>query len=129
MPCDFRSARACAVTHPVLLESTVPVLGTVAHSMLSPLPYGVGAYTVDSAGTRESCQASLKGMRRTRKPIFARSFFTKASIIEKEGNSVDDGSGAIVVKMLSGQMVADSVDYGDIERRRPKNFRKGGSEE
>lgn len=31
-------------------ESAAPVLGTAAHAMLSPLPYGVGVYSVDAAG-------------------------------------------------------------------------------
>lgn len=35
MSWDIASARACAVNHPVLLDSEVPVMGTAAHAMTS----------------------------------------------------------------------------------------------
>lgn len=53
MPWDLASPRACVVNHPVLVQSPVPMLGTAAHATMSPLPYGVGAYSVDSAGVKK----------------------------------------------------------------------------
>lgn len=36
-----------------LLQSELPVLGTAAHALTSPLPYGVGVHSVGSDGSTQ----------------------------------------------------------------------------
>lgn len=48
---DVKSARACAVTQ-ALVDSPVPVLCTPSHGIESPLPYGIGVFSVDALGNR-----------------------------------------------------------------------------
>lgn len=52
MPWDMTSARACVVKHPILFDNDVLVLSAAAHATLSPYPYGVGVYSVDSTGKK-----------------------------------------------------------------------------
>lgn len=50
---DLASARAYAAA-PALLQSELPVLGTSLHALTSPLPYGLGIYSVRPDGERQA---------------------------------------------------------------------------
>lgn len=48
---DKLSARACVVSQK-LSESRLPTLGTGAHALASPFPYGLGVYSISPSGER-----------------------------------------------------------------------------
>lgn len=37
-----------------LINSRTPILGTSAHALASPLPYGIGVYSIDSNGEKQA---------------------------------------------------------------------------
>lgn len=52
---DKASPRTCQVP-PDVLENELPVLGTNVHALASPLPYGLGVYSLDSEGRKHALQ-------------------------------------------------------------------------
>lgn len=119
MPWDFSSARTCAVSHPVLVESTIPVLETAAHATISPLPYGVGVYSVDSSGTKTelplyyvSPKAASKGERNVEAGWYVaavpgQSFELRVTAIQAEfprvrGESLKEGYGVNATLFVDG---------------------------